>query len=93
MRRLLLSRRAETDLEDIWIYSFENWGEAQADRYLDELGRSLRRLGTAPERGRDRGDARNGYRSLLVRRHVIFYTFTDNEVLIQRILHGSPVSC
>lgn len=25
----------------------------------------------------------------LVRRHVIFYTFTDDEVMIRRVLHGS----
>ena len=32
---------------------------------------------------------RSGYRSPLVRRHVIFYTFTDDSVLVQRVLHGS----
>jgi toxin ParE1/3/4 len=28
---------AEQDIIDIWLYSFENWGQAQADKYLDEL--------------------------------------------------------
>ena len=77
------------DLEDIWIHTFERWGEAQADRYLEELGEGLRLCGTTPERGRDRGLVRDGYRSLLVRRHVIFYTFSDEYVRIQRVLHGS----
>jgi toxin ParE1/3/4 len=32
MRALLVSRRAEADLREIWTYTFENWGEEQADR-------------------------------------------------------------
>jgi plasmid stabilization system protein ParE len=37
MRRLVVSKRAETDLRGIWLYSLETWGEEQADCYLDEL--------------------------------------------------------
>jgi toxin ParE1/3/4 len=32
-----LSSRAEADLADIWVYSAEQWGIEQADRYLDAL--------------------------------------------------------
>lgn len=34
---MLISKRAENDLREIWRWSFEQFGEAQADRYLDEL--------------------------------------------------------
>lgn len=88
MRQLLLSERAETDLQEVWLYSFQNWGAAQADRYLDELGAGLRRCGAAPDRGRRREEIRPGYWSLLVCRHVAFYTFTADQVLVQRLLHG-----
>ena len=88
-RRLVVSKRAEADLREIWLYSFKTWGEAQADRYLDELGTGLQECGAEPERGRCCDEVRLGYRSLLIRRHVAFYTFTDDEVLIQRVLHGS----
>ena len=36
MRRLVVSKRAEADLREIWLFSFKTWGEAQADRCLDE---------------------------------------------------------
>lgn len=36
-----------------------------------------------------RDEVRPGYWSVLIRRHVAFYTFTDDEVLVQRVLHGS----
>ena len=89
MPRLLLSKAAQSDLVGIWVFSFLGWGEAQADRYVDELGDGLRTCGATPDRGKDRGDVRPGYRSLLVRRHVIFYTVTHDQVLVQRVLHGS----
>ncbi len=33
--------QAEEDLTEIWRYSFEIWGEAQADSYYDALNRSF----------------------------------------------------
>ncbi len=88
-RQLVVSQRAQADLIEIWLYSFKHWGEAQADRYLDELDAGLRECGAYPERVRRREEVRVGYWSLLVRRHVAFYTVTVDQVLIQRVLHGS----
>lgn len=33
---------AEQDLIDIWLYSWREWGQAQADTYLDDLEQALR---------------------------------------------------
>ena len=88
MRALVISERAEADLREIWVYSFKRWGEAQADRYLDGLDDGFQQCGAEPERGKARADVRPDYWSLLVHRHVVFYTFSDDEVLIQRVLHG-----
>jgi len=82
MRELVISERAEADLREIWHYSFDNWGEAQADRYLDELDAGMRKCGAEPEGGKQREAVRSGYWSSLVRKHVVFYTFTRNHVLI-----------
>lgn len=88
-RQLVVSQRAQADLIEIWLYSFKHWGEVQADRYLDELEAGLRECGAYPKRGRRREEVRVGYWSLLVRRHVAFYTVTVDQVLIQRVLHRS----
>ncbi|MEX0281988.1 MAG: type II toxin-antitoxin system RelE/ParE family toxin [Arenibacterium sp.] len=32
-----LTRAAEEDLRGIWRYTFETWGPAQADTYLDQI--------------------------------------------------------
>jgi toxin ParE1/3/4 len=87
--RLLVSERAEADLLDIWLNSCENWGETQADRYLDQLAAGLHECGSDPECGRQRPELRPGYRSHRIRRHVAFYTVTADEVLVQRVLHVS----
>lgn len=87
-RTVVISDRAEEDLREIWVYSFHEWGEEQADRYLDQLEDAMQECGAQPERGDRRESVRTGYWSRLVRKHVVFYTFTDDEVLIQRVLHG-----
>lgn len=40
-----LTRAAEADLEDIWRYSYDTWGLAQADHYLNMLIACLARIG------------------------------------------------
>jgi toxin ParE1/3/4 len=86
---LAVSPRAESDLTQIWIYSYRHWGEAQADRYLDLLVSSLQHCVQHPEAGRDRAELRLGYRSLRAGKHIIFYTVTDKHVIVQRVLHGN----
>lgn len=88
-RRLLVSKAAEADLLEIWSYTAESFGVSQADRYLERLASGLRACATSPNRGRRRDDLRPGYRSVLIRRHVAFYTFNTDTVLVQRVLHGS----
>jgi toxin ParE1/3/4 len=89
MRTLVISERAEKDLREIWRWSFDKFGEAQADRYLDALDDGMRQCSETPEGGKQRDTARLGYWSKLIRKHIAFYTFTDDEVIIQRVLHGS----
>lgn len=89
MRRLGVTVRAEADLREIWLYSSKTWGEVQADRYLDELDAGLQECSAEPDRGKRCDDVRTSYWSRLILRHVAFYTFTDDEVLVQRVLHSS----
>lgn len=88
-RTLVISNRAERDLLEIWLWTREQFGAAQADRYLDDLGAGMRSCGARPEAGQDRNALRPGYRSRLIGRHVLFYTSTETQVVIQRVLHGS----
>lgn len=88
MNRLLVKdNAAEADLIGIWLYSFENWGEAQADRYLDAIEKTLKKIAVNPEGGEDRDWLRQEYWSVRVEHHIAFYTFTYKEVRLRRVLH------
>ena len=89
MHSIVQSSQAEQDLTDIWIYTAEEWNLAQADLYLDELVAGIEGLSAHPELGYSRDDIRAGYRSLNVSRHIVFYTVTEEQVLIVRVLHKS----
>jgi len=51
MRRIRKSALAESDLIELWLYSYGQWGEAQADTYFDELDAAINRLSENPELG------------------------------------------
>ena len=88
-RDVLLSQRAESDLVQIWVYTYRHWGTKQADQYHDVLYTVLRHCTRHPEAGRKRDDLRGGYRSIRAGKHIAFYTVTGTQVIVQRILHGS----
>ncbi|WP_430230081.1 type II toxin-antitoxin system RelE/ParE family toxin [Nitrosomonas communis] len=79
--------QAEDDLAEIWRYSFETWGEAQADRYYDALVQGIDLLAKNPDIGTTCDDIREGYRRFKIERHVIFYKITSEILTIVRVLH------
>jgi toxin ParE1/3/4 len=86
-RKLVKDNAAQADLIGIWVYSFETWGEAQADRYLGALENGIRKLVESPRSGNPRDELRKGYWSKRLEHHVVFYTVTDAELRIRRVLH------
>ncbi len=49
MRALAISERAEADLREIWQWTYDQFGESQADHYLDQLEDGLQKCGAEPE--------------------------------------------
>lgn len=87
MRKIHKHKLAESDLIDIWQYSFEEWGAAQADKYLDELDQTIQMLAEKPELGSSRDYVKEGYRVLFINRHAVYYTTTPSIVHVVRVLH------
>ena len=82
-----LTREAEEDVTNIYRYSFENFGEAQADTYHDGLNDCFRLLADTPLIGRDYGSLRPGLRRYEQASHSVYYRLTDTGILILRVLH------
>jgi toxin ParE1/3/4 len=81
-----LSPKAEADLEEIWLYTFNNWSLEQADRYHDSLVEAFENLANGNVSGRS-VDVRDGYFKYLVGSHVIFYRFAESGLIVVRVLH------
>lgn len=80
---------AEEDLEGIWLYSFENHGEKQADQYYDELIKGMDLIVIYPEIGVACNDIREGYRCFRIKQHDVYYKITPTHIVIIRVLHES----
>ncbi len=87
MTHIVKSPDAEIDLENIWLYSFEKWSEGQADRYYDELIDGIEKLVDNPMLGKSREKVRQGYRSIQINRHVVYYQLQGEIIDIVRVLH------
>ncbi|MGH7838513.1 MAG: type II toxin-antitoxin system RelE/ParE family toxin [Candidatus Binataceae bacterium] len=87
MAKIRFSRRAETDLYDIGLYSLRTWGEAQTGRYLSRLEDCCQLIADHPARGRSCDEIRPGLRRIEEGKHVVFYREEPDGILISRILH------
>ncbi len=87
MLKLSITPKAESDLTGIWLYTCEEWGVEQADKYLNELETSMKQLLSHPSLGADYTHVLTGYRRLQVEHHSVFYQVLESEVLVVRVLH------
>lgn len=87
LRTVRLSPLAEGDLEDIWLYTFQHWSAAQADKYHNAIVAVFADL----ERGKKGrpSDIRDGYFKLPAGSHIIYYRDDPaaRTVDVIRILH------
>ena len=82
-----LRELARADLEAIWIYTVEQWGVEQAERYLQGLFDCFEELATNPRLGRERDDVKAGYRSFPQGRHVVFYVIASAGIEVIAVVH------
>lgn len=81
-----LSPRAEIDLEEIWIYTFQNWSLEQADSYHNSLVLTFEGLADGTKRGRE-VDVRPGYLKCPVESHMVYFRVTGDQIEVIRVLH------
>ncbi|UOY06580.1 type II toxin-antitoxin system RelE/ParE family toxin [Muricauda sp. SCSIO 64092] len=84
-----VSQEANRDIENIWLYTYENWSLEQADRYFNLIMDEIEYLAENPESGKDYSDVRKGYFRSRIKSHFIFYKINrmKEEIEIIRVLH------
>lgn len=80
---------AEQDLVDIWLHSLQEWGEQQADTYLDEMERIMLLLLEQPKIGRLREEFQPPVHVFYHAQHLIVYQIIPAGISIIRVLHKS----
>lgn len=87
MTKILIQPKAKEDIKNIWFYTFDAWGEKQADNYTTELGLTIESLVDNLEIGFTINHVKEGYRLYRFRQHFIVYRLGVDEILVTRILN------
>jgi toxin ParE1/3/4 len=82
-----ISKKAVSDLEEIWLYTVEKWSVAQADRYYNLIFDEINYICKNSHAGKSLEYVRKGYRASKVKSHLIFYRILPDMIEIIRILH------
>ena len=88
MNRFKISRQADRDLEDIWVYLAQNDSLA-ADLLLAKVFDKFPMLAQFPEMGRSRRELSEELRIVPIKPYIIFYKRIENYIEVVRILHQS----
>ena len=90
MARLVASREAQADLDEVLAYLEGTAGKPVALRYGERFRNAFRHLVDFPETGAKRPRPHADMRIWAVAPYVIFYRFTgdDDTIRLVRILHG-----
>lgn len=83
-----ISKKANEDINNIWLYTFENWSQKQADRYYNLILDEIEYIADNFETGKSIKYLRKGYFKTKVKSHIIFYKKTQKDTIeIIRVLH------
>ena len=87
--KYVISVEASKDLEYIWLYTFENWSQEQADRYFNLIIDEIENIANDPTCGKDYSGIRKGYFRTRIKSHFVFYKVNWKKKVVEiiRILH------
>ena len=88
MTKIEITRDAEQDLIDIYLYGIEHFGLIQAERYSESLQAKIDTIAENPNFGSDCGFVRDGLQRYESVSHAIYFQRISEGVRILRILHG-----
>jgi toxin ParE1/3/4 len=87
-----LTESAKADIRRIYTYGFEQWGEAAADHYYNNLFDCFERIAVKPSLYPLVDEVRAGYRRCVCGVDSIYYRITDETVEIMAIIGKQETS-
>ncbi len=89
MDQYILSQKSHEDIDDIYDFGVDKFGEDQALEYLMGLRTHFLFLLKNPQIGKKRDEIKEGLFSFPYVSHIVFYRVFDDYIRIVRVLHGS----
>lgn len=88
MAKVILRQEAINDLNDIWVYTIDEWSEKQADKYYATIEFACTQIGKNPELGKEYDGISKNLLGLRTGKHIIFYqVISKDRIEVVRILH------
>jgi len=88
MPNYIISQEAIEDINNIWMYTAENWSTSQADRYYNLILDEIEYIADNFESARDMGKVRKNYRYSKIKSHLIFFKKNNDKTIeVVRVLH------
>lgn len=89
MTRYRVSREAESDLDEIFLYWAERAGLEASDRLIDSITDRFWLLGEYPDAGKPSDEMAAGVRCFPAGKYLIYYRRTRGRTETLRIFHGA----
>ena len=86
-----LSKEAKEDLQRIYQYGFEHFGEEQADKYFWGFFECFERIAESPLQHQSIDHIRAGYRRCIYASDTIYFRVSSGGVEIMAILGGQDL--
>ncbi|TRX38377.1 type II toxin-antitoxin system RelE/ParE family toxin [Flavobacterium restrictum] len=88
MSEYIISEKALEDINNIWIYTADNWSVEQANRYYNLIIDEIEYIVANFDMACDFGKIRKSYKYSKVKSHLIFFKKDKtNEIEVVRVLH------
>lgn len=84
----IITKKAISDIAEIWLYTLEKWSLEQADRYYNLIFDEIGYVCKSTNAGKSMEHIRKGYRVTKVKSHLIFYRVSNENIIeVIRVLH------
>ena len=81
---------AKSRLAEIWHFTFQHWGEIQADQYTLQIEAEIKKLCSGEKIGRIyKNIKQHNIKYILCQRHYVFYTENEKNIFVLTVLHDN----
>ncbi|MEL6722478.1 MAG: type II toxin-antitoxin system RelE/ParE family toxin [Pseudomonadota bacterium] len=85
--QLTISDQARRDIEDIYTYSYQKFGQQKARQYIRQIEQRIYQIRDNPKLSKNLNFIKQDLRCIIIFSHVIYYLAKPEELIILRVLH------